>query len=306
MPRRAAAALRCCPGHALDADQDQARGRAALQLVEEHRLLGRRRRGQERREIGDVMGAPGEHARRDHGDEPQHDGPAPEARRAAAHRRVDVTARRGRPRPARSSSPTGRRRRAGRGPRATDRCPETRTDATWPRKPRSRGTSSSDHCSASPATFVSNRRSSAARLPVSVPRIASTSTRPRERHRAARCGCARRGSSSACSLARRASRGAASVSRARTVGRLEREPPRRFQRAVEQLDAARFDAGRLARFDAAEQRGQRVEVEVGASPRRERGRGRTAHRSRGDEAVALTTHRARAPPVRRRSRSRRS
>ena len=60
--------------------------------------------------------------------------------------------------------------------RASDSRPETRTEATWPRRRMSRGTSSSAQRSALPLTEASNRRSSASRLPVSVPRIASTIT----------------------------------------------------------------------------------------------------------------------------------
>ena len=57
-PARDAAAAVVAGIAAFDADEDQARGRAALQLVEQHRLLGRRCRGQECRQVGDVVGAP--------------------------------------------------------------------------------------------------------------------------------------------------------------------------------------------------------------------------------------------------------
>ena len=214
---------------AFDADENEARGRAALQLVEQHRLLRRRRRGQERREVGDVVGAPGDDERRRNGRQPDHD------RRAAArdrllpaHRRAGVTARRGWSRPARSSSPTGRRRRAGRGPRGR----RTRAPRRAPMRPGRAGAGRAARARAStgeqsPATRVSNRRSSAARLPVK--RAADRLDDDRrfgrgvELHRPAALAEAHR---QRVAVARRASRGAASASRGRsTSGALNERRP---------------------------------------------------------------------------------
>ena len=129
-------------------------------MPRDRRRSGRARRWPARRRAAPSQSASVSAARR-----PIGDGPGIGSGRSRARRR------------ARSSSPSGRRRRAAPGPRA--RSPRgPRGEPTAPgragagRAARARASSARP----SPATVASNRRSSAARLPVSVPRTASTIT----------------------------------------------------------------------------------------------------------------------------------
>ena len=170
--------------------------------------------------------------------------------------------------------------------------PETAPTATWPRRRRSRGTSSS----VQRAGVARDRRLEQAleRGAVAGERAADRLDDHRrfgrrvELHRAAalaeahRQGVAVDGELLVARLQRLANE---------AVGRLEREASRRLQRAVEHLDPPRLDEGRLARLDAAEQRRQRAEVERlrARSARRERERrrdGRARRSSRRGSADA--------------------
>ena len=156
----------------------------------------RRRGRQERRQVGDVVGA----RRRS-------------PPRRAAERRARSAGARSRAAPvasARGQRVTGdgdaRSRRGSiviieRSPSASSTCtsrtiasrPETRTEATWPRRRRSRGTSSSVQRAALPETVALEQRARASRGCRSACRGSPRrSRRPRAPRRAASCGCGRR------------------------------------------------------------------------------------------------------------------
>ena len=231
---------------AFDADQRPGATRAALQLVEQHRLLGRRRRRQERRQVGDVVGArtrrsaPRATQRRARPRRRARRGARGGARRRSCARRAHGAA--ARRRPARSSSPSGRRRRAA---PATSRTVGLAAARRAPTRPGRAGAGRAARARASsarrsPRHRVSNSRSSASRLPVSVPRIASTIT-------------AASGDASSCIVRLRSPQAhgqRVAVDGELLAARLQRlaheacrarwndEPARRLERAVEHLDAA--------------------------------------------------------------------